>query len=253
MSYQIILFDLDDTLIDFGASETISLQRVYQQYYQDFDYSLFETLYKEINTALWKRVGAKENSLMPKEVRFLRFKYLNEQLGSAVETQDVANQYDHHLGECAEWLPEVKNAIQFLHQKGHVLGIITNGLSDAQGKKRQRLELFNWFDCFVVSDEVGIAKPNKEIFDFALEEIANKYKQPIHAYDKNAMLMVGDSLISDGYGAMNFGINYCHINRRAEEVSSAETSIKYHISSVAHLPACIGYEAEYSLYLSDLA
>jgi FMN phosphatase YigB (HAD superfamily) len=31
MSYQIILFDLDDTLIDFGASETISLQRVYPQ------------------------------------------------------------------------------------------------------------------------------------------------------------------------------------------------------------------------------
>ena len=251
MSYHVILFDLDDTLVDFAASEKTSLQKVYEQFYQDIDYELFEQLYKKINNELWKRVGAQENALMPSDVRYLRFKYLNDALDCIISVDEVADEYDHNLGEHADWIPDVKNAIEFLHQKGHVLGIITNGLSDSQGKKRQRLGLYDWFDCFVVSDEVGISKPNKEIFDIAVETIAQKRNHPVHAYDKNNMLMVGDSLISDGYGARNFGINYCHINPHGAEVCTAEATITYHINSVAQLPACIGYETEYELFLKS--
>lgn len=252
MSYQIILFDLDDTLIDFTASEVISLQKIYAQFYQTISsYTDFVVLYKEINNELWKRVGAKELSLMPRDVRHLRFKQLNEQLYCSISAQEVADAYEHHLGEHAEWIPDVKKAIEFLHQKGHVLGIITNGLSDSQGKKRQRLGLYHWFDCFIVSDEVGIAKPNKEIFHIALEEIASKYDVPAHTYNKDSILMVGDSIISDGHGAMNFGISYCHINNHASEIIHRETTITYHINSVAALPSCIGYEAEYDLFLNS--
>ncbi|MGC1181915.1 HAD family hydrolase [Legionella sp.] len=249
MFYQIILFDLDNTLIDFTASETMSLHKIYEQFYQGVTSIVFEVLYKEINNVLWKRVGAKENALMPHDIRFLRFKLLNEKIACSGSAQEVADTYDHYLGEYADWIPHVKKAIEFLHQKGHILGIITNGLSNSQGKKRQRLGLHNWFDCFVVSDEVGIAKPNKRIFDIAIEKIASTRNQSIHAYNKNSMLMVGDSMISDGYGAKNFGINYCHVNNGISKHS--EETITYHINSVAQLPNCMGYEGEYALYLNS--
>lgn len=251
MSYEVILFDLDDTLIDFAASEMTSLRKIYEQFYQAADYTVFERMFKEINNSLWNRVGAQEAPLMPRDVCFLRFKQLNEHVECAGTTQEVADTYDHHLGEHADWLPDVKKTIEFLHQKGHILGIITNGLSTSQGKKQQRLGLYNWFDCFVVSDEVGIAKPHKEIFAIALEEIASKRNQPVHTYNKNSILMVGDSMISDGHGAMNFGINYCHINSKASEIKPSAASITYHINSVAQLPACIGYEREYTHYLNS--
>lgn len=241
MSYQIILFDLDDTLIDFAASETISLRTIYERFYHPIEYAVFEHVYKQINTALWQRVGHTQSPLMPSDVRFLRFQQLNEALECTVAAEVVAKEYDHLLGEHADWIADVKSAVEFLHRKGHILGIITNGLSDAQGKKRQRLGLHNWFDCFVVSDEVGIAKPNKEIFTVALQEIANKRNQSVHSYNKQSILMVGDSLLSDGCGASNFGIHYCHINTAATKIEP-DPRITYHLNSVAQLPECIGYK-----------
>ncbi len=247
MTYQIIFFDLDDTLVDFKASERISLQHIHTRYYQEINYEFFTSCYREINDGLWKRVGSQHAPLMPSDVRFLRFKYLNEQLGCQLSAHEIAAEHDHNLSEYVDWLPNVKKAIEFLHQKGHILGIITNGLADSQGKKHQKLGLYNWFDCFVVSDEEGIAKPDKKIFDIALERIANKHQQPIHTYDKQSMLMVGDTLYSDGFGAKNFGINYCHIAPQLAEQTSENDAITYHIHSVATLPLHLGYEAEYHL------
>jgi 2-haloacid dehalogenase len=253
MPYQVILFDLDDTLIDFAAAEAVCLRKIYSQFYQHVEYALFEAYYKQINEQLWNRVGAKENSLLPGDVRFMRFKQLHEKLEHSGPHEEVADTYEYLLGEHAEWFPGVKKTIEFLHQKGHILGIITNGLSDSQARKYQRLELHQWFDCFVVSDEVGLAKPQKEIFDLAIEAIANKYNQPVPTYDKNSMLMVGDSMMNDGHGAMNFGIYYCHINSTATKLKPSDATITYHINSVAQLPECLGYEKEYQLFLNDVA
>ncbi len=248
MPYQVILFDLDDTLIDFAYSQQIGLKNIYEKFYSTVEYSLFEHLYKEINTHLWNRVGAKDKALMSSDVRLLRFVQLNQELSCTTSAEEVADEYDLHLCAHAHWIPNVKIAIEFLHQKGHILGIITNGFVEAQEKKQQRLQLDNWFDCCIVSDEVGVAKPNIEIFNIAVQEITNKHKQTI---EKRSMLMVGDSIISDGCGARNFGIDYCFINNRSLDSVSSEAPIKYSISSVAHLPTCIGYETEYAHFLKS--
>ncbi|WP_454780741.1 HAD family hydrolase [Legionella sp. WA2022007384] len=248
MPYQVILFDLDDTLIDFAYSQRMGLIDIYKQFYSTVEYTLFERLYKEINACLWSQVGTKEHALMPSDVRLLRFVQLNQKLSCSTPVEVIADAYDINLYVHAHWLPNVRTAIEFLHQKGHILGIITNGFVEVQGEKKQRLQLSNWFDCYIVSDEVGVAKPNIEIFNIALQEIMSKRKQVI---EKDSMLMVGDSIISDGYGAKNFGIDYCFINNRTFDNDSSETPIKYAISSVAHLPASIGYEAEYMHFLKS--
>ncbi|MFT4057993.1 MAG: HAD-IA family hydrolase [Legionella sp.] len=242
MPYQVILFDLDDTLIDFVAAEAVCLRKIYEQFYNSIDYSFFKTHYHNVNNELWSRVGASENALLPGDVRFMRFKELNARLAYDAEHIEIADLYEYLLGEEADWFPNVKRAIELLHQKGHILGIITNGLSDSQARKYERLELNRWFDCFIVSDEVGYAKPQKEIFDLALEAIANKHQQPIHIFDKKFMLMVGDSMMNDGQGAMNFGIKYCHINKNADDLNTPQATLSYHINSVAQLPAALGYE-----------
>ncbi|CAM3025152.1 haloacid dehalogenase [Legionella steigerwaltii] len=248
MPYQVILFDLDDTLIDFAYSQRIGLKNIYDKYYSSVEYSTFEHLYKEINTHLWNQVGAKTNALKPSEVRVLRFMQLNQKIHSSASAEEVAEEYDISLCEHAHWIPHVKTAVEFLHQKGHILGIITNGFVEVQGQKQKRLQLKHWFDCYIVSDEVGVAKPNVEIFNIALQKITNKYKQSI---SKHSILMVGDSIINDGYGARDFGIDYCFINNQSVDNMHLETPIKYNIRSVAHLPACIGYETEYLQFLKS--
>ncbi|KTD73300.1 HAD family hydrolase [Legionella tucsonensis] len=248
MPYQVILFDLDDTLIDFAYSQRMGLKNIYEKFYATIEYTVFEQVYKKINTRLWNQVGVRENTLMPSEVRLLRFIQLNQKISCAASAEEVANEYDSSLCIHAHWLPNVKTAIEFLHRKGHILGIITNGFVEVQGRKQRQLQLNDWFDCYIVSDDVGIAKPNIEIFNIALQEITKRRKQSI---EKDSMLMVGDSIISDGYGARDFGIDYCFVNTQSLNSESSETPIKYTISSVAHLPACIGYEAEYINFLKS--
>jgi HAD superfamily hydrolase (TIGR01549 family) len=252
MLYQIILFDLDDTLIDFSAAEQIGIRKIHSQFYPTTPYPLFEQHFKKLNNELWSRVGAQENGLMPNEVRFLRFKQLNEAIECTASSHDVADAYEHYLIEHIEWIPDVRKTIEFLHQKGHILGIITNGFVASQLRKKEKFSLENWFDCFVISDDVGFAKPNKKIFDIALQKLSYTHNQPLHSYHKNSILMVGDSIISDGHGAKNFGINYCHVHHSPPQATSLETTLTYHINSVANLPNCIGYETEYTLFLNSL-
>ncbi|KTD11102.1 haloacid dehalogenase [Legionella gratiana] len=244
MPYQIILFDLDDTLIDFAHSERMGLMSIYKQFYATMEYAIFEHLYKEINTQLWKQVGS---SLSSSEVRLLRFAHLNQKLSCATPIEKIASEYERNLCAHVYWLPHVKEAIEFLHQKGHFLGIITNGFTETQAPKQQQLELYNWFDCYIISSEMGVAKPNIKIFEIAVAEIIKKRQ---HSIEKHSMLMVGDSIISDGYGAKNFGIDFCFINNHSLDALPPEPPIKYNISSVAHLPICMGYKAEYEIFLS---
>ena len=92
------------------------------------------------------------------------------------------------------------------------LALITNGASDTQRDKTRALNIESWFDCIVVSGEVGVAKPATTVFEIALGKLG---------VDKEAVCHVGDSLASDVAGANAAGITSIWLNRtgaiRAED------------------------------------
>ena len=57
------------------------------------------------------------------------------------------------------------------------------------------------FDWLVISEQVGIAKPAKEIFEHTFNLMGNPPKEQI--------LMVGDTASSDILGGQNVGIDTC--------------------------------------------
>lgn len=61
-----------------------------------------------------------------------------------------------------------------------------------------------YFETIVISEEISISKPNPKIFEHTLK---NK-----NFFDKNKVLIVGDSLSSDIQGGINFGIDTCLYN-----------------------------------------
>lgn len=84
------------------------------------------------------------------------------------------------------------------------LGIITNGSSDHQREKIERTNIAGFFDTIIISEEVGIGKPDLRIFNLALERLA---------VDPKAVVLIGDSLKRDVQGAQNAGITGIWINR----------------------------------------
>lgn len=251
LPYELLLFDLDDTLLDFSQSEHISLTKLHQEFYSRIAYLEFAAQFHSINKKLWQRVGVAANPLEPGHIRLLRFLELNATLQFDYKHEVVADSYEKFLGENATWLPDVKTAIDFLHKKGYILGIITNGLVSVQYKKYELNKLSTWFDCFIVSDKVKTVKPHKAIFEIAFSEILSCGK--LESIDLNKVLMVGDSAIADGRGSKNAGIDYCFIGHvDSEHIKQLhDINIKYHLSSVRDLPICLGHEDEYNYLLNS--
>jgi 5'-nucleotidase len=54
------------------------------------------------------------------------------------------------------------------------LGIITNGFTALQQTRLERTGFRDYFDLLVISEQVGVAKPDPRIFDYALEQAQNR-------------------------------------------------------------------------------
>ena len=83
------------------------------------------------------------------------------------------------------------------------LALITNGIAAVQNKRFAASPITRYFKSIVISEEVGIAKPDPRIFRPALEKLG------VEAAD---VLYVGDSITSDMAAARNAGMDFCWVN-----------------------------------------
>src|SRR3989344_9533103 len=249
MRYERLLFDLDDTLLDFLASQERARRLIHAKFYSRIAFARFDSTFEEINQALWRRVGAAEDPLQPKGVGRLRFPLPNRSLGVEADAGLVAIEYEQALGLTAEWLPGVRAVIEFLHRRHYVLGIVTNGLVRMQEMKYKRHQLDRWFRCFVISDAVGYSKPDRRIFETALTRISRTERVDVASIDLSSVLMVGDSLSSDGRGANRMGISFCFVNPSGIKETRG-VSVQHNIASVADLPTVLGLREEFDAFLS---
>lgn len=126
-----ILFDLDNTLLNFSASEARALEAIYHTFYSEVPYKRFMEAFKRINRYLWSRLDdGHDNRLIPSEIALMRFSEINDYFHVAVNPDIISSQYDAINARHSEWFRGVDRTIEFLHHQGYTLGIITNGPSN---------------------------------------------------------------------------------------------------------------------------
>lgn len=225
--YKAILFDLDGTLIDFHACETNALKSALRVvgFQIDSAESWAETwaVYEPISSYFWNRRA--EDGLSRNQVVEYSIRDTLVALGEEVSlVPTVAREYWSIFCQTAYPNP---GALELLERVSshYELGLVTNGYGDAQ---RGRLRANGWQDCFaavVISDEVGCAKPSREIFDIALSELKVTNRDALY---------VGDSIEHDYQGAKNAGIDFCYYQPR-DEKSSAILHPKFRVRSFEEL------------------
>lgn len=193
MKYTHVLFDADETLFSFNAYA--GLKRMFAVYGVDFndaDYSH----YQATNKPLW--LEYQNNTISATHLQVTRFSEWANKLN--VPAQQLNDNFLTAMAEICEPLP---GAIELLNKlKPHAkLGIITNGFTQLQARRLEHTGLKEMFDCLVISEQVGIAKPAAEIFYHTFELLGNPPKEQI--------LMVGDTASSDILGGQNAGIDTC--------------------------------------------
>ncbi len=202
MRYETLLFDLDHTLLDSDASEIAAYAHTMSMIELPDPDDHFQR-YLRINHAMWAAVERGE--MQPSEVRFRRFEQFVDEVGISADPVAMADAFVWGLGAFGELYDGARQVLdQFA---GRVrLAMITNGLSEVQRARIERLDLAGYFDAVVISSEVGVTKPRPQIFDIAFEQLG----QP----DRQTSLMIGDSLTSDIRGGSDYEIATCWFNWR---------------------------------------
>lgn len=217
MAYTTVLFDLDHTLLDSDTSERLAYESTMLAA-GVVDPATHFPLYRAINRSMWAEVEA--GRMHPEEVRVRRFERFNGEAGIDADPGPMAEHYVDGLGAFGELFP---GAMSMLVQVGDLatLGLVTNGISQVQRTRIARLGLEDLFSAIVVSSEVGVAKPAREIFDIVLDGLGNP--------SRDSVVMVGDSLSSDVAGANASGIDACWYNPHG--LANDSSAIPVHVTA----------------------
>lgn len=199
---KVILWDVDGTLLDFGAAEKVAIRQCFVSH--DMGECTDEMLgrYIVINRKYWEALERGE--LTKPEVLVGRFREFFQTEGLPVEKAESFNEeYQVRLGDTVVFCDNAFDLIQ--KYKGQIKQYaVTNGTKVAQDRKLKNSKLDTLFDGIFISDVLGVEKPNKEFFDKVFESIGT--------YEMDEVMIVGDSLTSDIKGGNNAGILTCWYN-----------------------------------------
>lgn len=222
MSYKILLFDLDDTLLDFRTNEAESLCQLFETYGYSFSDELFEA-YRRVNKQLW--ANYESGAITLEHVLHTRFSKTMLQLGQVVDGLEWENHYRELLGNGCQLVEGAFELCQNL-SGSHRLFAITNGIAKTQMKRLKQAGLNPFFEDVFDSQTIGFQKPAKKFFDYVACHVRN--------FNKEEALVIGDSLNTDIKGGILSGIDTCWVNRAAHP-GAAEIQSTYTITSLAEL------------------
>ncbi len=210
MKWDWILFDADETLFTFDAFG--GLQRMFLDYSVTFTDKDFQD-YQAVNKPLW--VDYQNGAITALQLQVQRFESWAERLN--VPASDLNTAFLNAMADICAPLPGALALLSAL--KGNTrLGIITNGFTALQQIRLERTGLRDFFDLLVISEQVGVAKPDKKIFDYALTQMGNPARERV--------LMVGDTAESDILGGINAGLSTVWLNAHGRELPAGITPDK---------------------------
>ncbi|MCQ2348510.1 MAG: YjjG family noncanonical pyrimidine nucleotidase [Paludibacteraceae bacterium] len=204
--YKAILIDWDQTIGDWEGAEYLSLQDLYNAHHLSEWFPAFEAylaIYQQHNRELWEQYGLGQvtRTYLHRE----RFLYpLLQALGLSFAPQKIVELADTMGQEFLDLtnhyfrlLPDAKETVMQLATR-YPITVLSNGFSEVQYYKLNESGLKPYIRHFIISEEVGINKPQPEIFEEALRRIG---------VSKEEAVMIGDSYSSDIAGAKNAGID----------------------------------------------
>jgi 2-haloalkanoic acid dehalogenase type II len=202
-----VLFDLDDTLFDHANTaraalaataanraslQGVDLEALYQQYSE---------VLEEVHPLVMKGHYTYEAA------RQLRFGRLVAPYEAQPATQaDIALLAEQHYAHYRQLRRPVPGALALLQalKPNYRIGIVTNNRTAEQEDKLRFLGMSHLVDALITSEEVGVLKPDPQIYEVALHRL--------HATPAETV-MVGDNWQADVVGAAAVGIRPVWLNR----------------------------------------
>jgi len=225
MSYKYVFIDLDDTLWDFHANAKSSLQEIYEtrKLGQLFDsFEQYFSIYAKRNAELWEEYG--KGTISKAELSLERFLHPLIQVGvdNSALAIEIGEEYLKMLPTRTALVPHAKELLEYLYPK-YPLTIVSNGFIEVQYKKLNSCGLEQYFSHVVLSEAAKALKPDKRIFEYAMQ---------LNNATAEDCIMIGDSYEADITGAINAGIDQVYFNPGSDAANRKST---YRIHSLEEI------------------
>ncbi|WP_033541778.1 YjjG family noncanonical pyrimidine nucleotidase [Planococcus sp. CAU13] len=200
MKYDLVIFDIDDTLMDFAISEQAALQNAFMDYGLPSGFIDMHDSYRAISRILWNDL--EQGKIALQDLGVERFRRLFLEHGTDKDPQAFSASYLDYLGKETHLMAGAVEALEGLtHSR---LAIMTNGFGEVQKARLENSPIGSLFEHIIISQEAGFQKPHPGIFDYAFSKLGNPAKE--------RTIIVGDSLTSDIQGGNNYGIDTVWFN-----------------------------------------
>lgn len=219
--YTTIYFDLDNTLLDFTATEKAAITQLLQLHNLPISDEIIKT-YSKINQSWWERF--EKGEIEKSQIFEGRFKTFLEFYGFKASSEKMSADYFGLLASGHDVIDGAEAVLKYVKNNGYTVCITTNGISKTQYRRIAESGLKRYFDYVFVSEQAGHQKPEKEYFDYVMANSPEK--------DKSKIIVIGDSQSSDILGGINFGVDTCWLNPKGQEAVNIPT---YEIENILQI------------------
>ena len=198
-----ILFDLDDTIIAFGAVADPVWRRICEKYAGKCELSDANILYKEIKGVskwFWSdserhKIGRMDLENTRRENVSMAFKQLG--MDNVSLAHEIADAFSEQREKEIHFFPKAEDTLSYLVNNNVSLALITNGEAQKQRNKVKRFRLERFFKTILIEGELGYGKPDNRVYLRALDDLG---------LNPEAVWSIGDNLEWDVLGPQKLGI-----------------------------------------------
>ncbi len=197
-----VLIDVDDTLLDFFKCANTAVRKTFADFSLGFEEGYTSTFH-EINDSLWRKVEL--GQMTRDDVRRDRWGMIFDKLGIDFDSALFEKQFVSNISETADPMENALEIVRYLSEK-YTLCVASNSAYSIQSNRLKKAGMFEFFDKFFLSNEIGYAKPNPLYFKKCLEAL--------DAILPSETFMIGDNLTADIKGGKNVGMHTIWVNPR---------------------------------------
>ena len=208
MGFKGVLLDFGGTIAQ-GNLNTKAFEVSLQKYLRSLGFRGSEEHYRNARRRLFERLLRVRNQNREMRLENL-YQGLLFDLGIHPDHDTLEFIHDLYIQSFpVEVVPGIEAVLQHLQSRSR-LAIVSNSMSNVARQALKRFHLEQYFKVVVISRDIGIRKPDPEIFHFAVNALGIEESEAMH---------VGDSLQEDVQGGKNAGLTTVWINPQMDERS----------------------------------
>lgn len=226
MQYKHLFFDLDHTIWDFDKNAEETLHELYHSYnLRDLGLhspERFIEIYTQNNHQLWADYHT--GKISKQKLRETRFSKTFTDMGLSADhiPHQFENDYVNICPTKTNLFPLAHETLGYLRNK-YALHLISNGFKESTEMKISNTGLDVYFTNVIISEVVGFNKPDRAIFDYALN---------IADAGVSESIMIGDSIEADIRGAQDCGMKAIYFNPEGRQ---KPTDVEHQITCLSEL------------------